>query len=242
MFMTYEWLSAFECNTATYMQYCHLYAMLPPICNAATYMQYCHLYAMLPPQFNSSSTTLWVLACSIISFYCFLSCALCFQFFTPIFIRSFLTSSSHLNLGLPFGIVAYGFHLYMVLATLMLPPTYYNLSFINWPTFSLLIFISVWDIYIHASISRTAIINISHVLQIYTFIMYFQCERADLDLNSVHNFSCISKRPGDGAKLEPKHVVVKELIKSGVVCDWCGAYTCEKNIVPFQGRCWYLRL
>ena len=32
----------------------------------------------------------------------------------------FLTSSSHLNLGLPFGLVAYGFHLYMVLATLSL--------------------------------------------------------------------------------------------------------------------------
>ena len=48
------------------------------------------------------------------------SLALCFQFFTPIFLRSFLTSSSHLNLGLPFSLVAYGFHLYMVLATLSL--------------------------------------------------------------------------------------------------------------------------
>ena len=47
------------------------------------------------------------------------SCALCFQF-TPIFLSSFLTSSSHLNLGFPFGLVAYGFHLYMVLATLSL--------------------------------------------------------------------------------------------------------------------------
>jgi hypothetical protein len=28
--------------------------------------------------------SIWVLACSIISFHCFLSCALCFQFFTPI--------------------------------------------------------------------------------------------------------------------------------------------------------------
>jgi hypothetical protein len=61
--------------------------------------------------------SLWVLACSIISFHCFLSCTLCFQFFTPIFLRSFLASSSHLNLGLPFGLVAYGFHLYIVLAT-----------------------------------------------------------------------------------------------------------------------------
>ena len=55
--------------------------------------------------------SLWVLACSIISFHCF-------QFFTPIFLRSFFTSSSHLNLGLPFGLVAYVFHLYMVLTTL----------------------------------------------------------------------------------------------------------------------------
>jgi hypothetical protein len=52
--------------------------------------------------------SLWVLACWIISFHCFLSCTLCFQFFTPIFLRSFLSSSSHLNLGLPFGLVAYG--------------------------------------------------------------------------------------------------------------------------------------
>jgi hypothetical protein len=40
--------------------------------------------------------------------------ALCFHFFTSIFLRSFLASSSHLNLGLPFRLVAYGFHLYMV--------------------------------------------------------------------------------------------------------------------------------
>ena len=69
----------------------------------------------LLPQLYSS-----FLASSVISFHCFLSCALCFQFFTPIFLRSFLTSSSHLNLGLTFGLVAYGFHLYMVLATLSL--------------------------------------------------------------------------------------------------------------------------
>ena len=64
--------------------------------------------------------SLWVLACSIISFHCFLSCVLCFQLVTPIFLKSFLTSSSHLTLGLPFSLVAYGFHLYMVLATLSL--------------------------------------------------------------------------------------------------------------------------
>ena len=64
--------------------------------------------------------SLWVLACSIISFHCFLSCVLCFQLLTPIFLKSFLISSSHLTLGLPFGLVAYGFHLYMVLATLSL--------------------------------------------------------------------------------------------------------------------------
>jgi len=64
--------------------------------------------------------SLWVLACSIISFHFYLSCVLCFQLFTPIFLKPFLTSSSHLTLGLPFGLVAYGFHLYMVLATLSL--------------------------------------------------------------------------------------------------------------------------
>jgi hypothetical protein len=35
-----------------------------------------------------------------------------FQLLIPIFVKSFLTSSSHLALGLPFGLVAYGFHLY----------------------------------------------------------------------------------------------------------------------------------
>ena len=64
--------------------------------------------------------SLWVLACSVISFHFFLSCILCFQLFTPIFLKSLLTSSSHLTLGLRFGLVAYGFHLYMVLATLSL--------------------------------------------------------------------------------------------------------------------------
>ena len=64
--------------------------------------------------------SLWVLACSIIPFHCFLFWVLCFQLLTPIFLKSFLTSSSHLTLGFPFGLVAYGFHLYMVLATLSL--------------------------------------------------------------------------------------------------------------------------
>jgi len=64
--------------------------------------------------------SLWVSACSIISFHFFLSCVVCFQLFTPIFLKSYLTSSSHLTLGLPFSLVAYGFHLYMVLATLSL--------------------------------------------------------------------------------------------------------------------------
>ena len=72
--------------------------------------------------FFFSSTTLYEfwLAQLFRSIASFFSCALCFQFFTPIFLRSFLTSSSHLNLGLPFGLAAYGFHLYMVLATLSL--------------------------------------------------------------------------------------------------------------------------
>ena len=38
----------------------------------------------------------------------------------PIFLKSFLTSSSHLTLGLPFSLVVYGFHLYTVSATLSL--------------------------------------------------------------------------------------------------------------------------
>jgi len=62
--------------------------------------------------------SLWVLACSIISFHRFLSWTFCFQFSTPMLPRSFLTSSSHLNLDLPFGLVACGFHLYMILGTL----------------------------------------------------------------------------------------------------------------------------
>jgi len=88
--------------------------------------------------------SLWVLACSIISFHFFLSCVVRFQLFTPIFLKSFLTSSSHLNLGLPFGLAAYGFHLYMVLATLSLvilskcPNQLSRLYFIYLTIFSLL--------------------------------------------------------------------------------------------------------
>jgi len=67
-----------------------------------------HIYV-----FYQLYNSLWVLACSIISFHCFHSCVLCFQLVTPIFLKSFLTSSSHLTLGLPFGLVAYGFHLYI---------------------------------------------------------------------------------------------------------------------------------
>jgi len=64
----------------------------------------------------------------------------------PIFLKSFLTSSSYLTLGLPFGLVAYGFHLYMVLATLSLVilstcPNQLNiLYFMDLTIFSLLTF------------------------------------------------------------------------------------------------------
>ena len=90
--------------------------------------------------------SLWVLACSIISSHCFLSCVLCFQLVTPIFLKSFLTSSSHLTLGLPFGLVAYSFHFfYVVLATLSLvilstcPNQLSRLYFMYLTIFSLLI-------------------------------------------------------------------------------------------------------
>ena len=69
---------------------------------------------LLPQLYNS----LWVLVCSIIPLHGFLSCAFCFQLFTPIFLKSSLMSSSHLNLGLPFGLVACGFHLKILLTTL----------------------------------------------------------------------------------------------------------------------------
>ena len=63
----------------------------------------------------------------------------------PIFLKSFLTSSSHLTLGLPFSLVAYGFHLYMVLATLSLvilstcPNQFSRLYFMYLTIFTLLI-------------------------------------------------------------------------------------------------------
>jgi len=41
----------------------------------------------------------------------------------------------------------------------------------------------------------------------------------------------ITKRPDNGAQLEPKHVVVNEL-EFGVVCYWFVVYTCE-NISCF---------
>ena len=62
---------------------------------------------LLPQLYNS----LWVLACSFIPLHGFLSCAFCFQLFTPIFLKSSLTSSSYLHLGLPFGLAACDFHL-----------------------------------------------------------------------------------------------------------------------------------
>jgi hypothetical protein len=38
---------------------------------------------------------------------------------------------------------------------------------------------------------------------------------------AVYNFSCINvgKGPDDGSYLEPKHVAVNKLIKTGVACD-----------------------
>jgi hypothetical protein len=47
------------------------------------------------------------------------------------------------------------------------------------------------------------------------------CEMGDIHLTAVYNFSCINvyKRTDDGSQLEPKHVAVNELIKTGVVCD-----------------------
>jgi len=51
-----------------------------------------------------------------------------------------------------------------------------------------------------------------------------------LHLNTVHNLSCISiyKRPDDCSQLEPKHVAVNKLIKTGVACDRFGTCTCDK--------------
>ena len=43
--------------------------------------------------------SLRVLAYSIISFHCFLSCVLFFQLLTPIFVKSFLTSSGRINVS-----------------------------------------------------------------------------------------------------------------------------------------------
>ena len=130
-----EYLHVF---TTTLPEFVLWYVQLATFCNI-----YCfsHFFFQL---YNS----LWVLACSIISFHFFLSCVLCFQLVTPIFLKSFLTSSSHLILGLPFSLVAYGFHLYMVLATLSLVilSTYPNqlsrLYFIYLTIFSLLIIFS----------------------------------------------------------------------------------------------------
>jgi hypothetical protein len=36
----------------------------------------------------------------------------------------------------------------------------------------------------------------------------------------LYNFPCISvyKRPDDGSQLEPKHITVNKLVKTGVVC------------------------
>ena len=73
--------------------------------------------------------SLWVLACWIISFQWFLSCVLCFRLVTPIFLKSFLTSSSHISLGLPFSLIAYGLY-FMYLAIFSLLNAFSNSSFV----------------------------------------------------------------------------------------------------------------
>jgi hypothetical protein len=63
----------------------------------------------------------------------------------------------------------------------------------------------------------------------YTFIIYYLCERGDISLIAVYNFSCISvyKRANNGHQLEPKHVAVTKLIRISAVCDWFNTYTCD---------------
>ena len=72
---------------------------------------------------SSSSSALQLFVSFGLLNYFFLSCVVCFQLFTPIFLKSFLTSSSHLTLGLPFGFFAYGFHLYFTGHSLYMPQT-----------------------------------------------------------------------------------------------------------------------
>jgi hypothetical protein len=75
------------------------------------------------------------------------------------------------------------------------------------------------------------ILYVSYIFQrFYTYIMYFEYERGDLDLNALYNFSRISiyKRPDDCTQLEPKHVAVNKLIKTGIACDRFGTCTCDK--------------
>jgi len=40
---------------------------------------------------------------------------------------------------------------------------------------------------------------------------------------------CVSiyKSPDDGSQLEPKHLAVNQMTKTGVVCDLFGTYNCE---------------
>ena len=61
-----------------------------------------------------------------------------------------LTSSSHLTLGLPFSLVAYGFHLYMVLATLSLVILS---TFPNQPSCFYFIYLTIFSLLIASSIS-----------------------------------------------------------------------------------------
>ena len=84
----------------------HLFMTYQGIWCAASIFRglFVNIFFFLLQLYNS----LWILVCSIISFHFFLSCIVCFQLFTSIFLKSFLTSSSHLTLGLPFGLVAYG--------------------------------------------------------------------------------------------------------------------------------------
>jgi hypothetical protein len=101
-----------------------LNAKLNPICHLLVLLEAHHILHVSRIRVNLL-ILLWcynsgrVLAFSTIPFHLSRSCTCPVHFIIFIFFRSFLTSSSHQDLGLPIGLPANGFHLYIFFTALI---------------------------------------------------------------------------------------------------------------------------
>ena len=115
---------------------------VPPF---AYHQWYAYLLLLLLQLYNS----LWVLVCSIISFHFFLSCFVCFQLFTPIFLKY----SSH---RLPILLLAFPSVLLLTV----------SICIWSWPLFR-------WSFFLHAPTSSIVCILYRHFLLTYPIYFHY---------------------------------------------------------------------